>query len=96
VLNSAFDVKPLAELVHWGDIIDGAQYTPPRNLRWPFSEPATAIGSGDRSGAGKTGWCQKLLFRICPHRPLAEMIKLPIVARHLGPLLERHHRVDRI
>jgi hypothetical protein len=25
-------------------------------------------------------------------RPLAEMIKLPAVARHLGPLLERHHR----
>jgi hypothetical protein len=25
-------------------------------------------------------------------RPLAEMIKLPIVARHLGPLLEQHHR----
>jgi hypothetical protein len=24
--------------------------------------------------------------------PLAEMIKLPIVARHLGPLLERHHQ----
>ncbi len=25
-------------------------------------------------------------------RSLAEMVKLPIVARHLGPLLERHKR----
>jgi hypothetical protein len=26
------------------------------------------------------------------HRSLAEMVKLPIIARHLGPLLERHKR----
>ena len=33
--------------------------------------------------------------RIIPelaYRPLAEMIKLPLVAKHLGPLLERHRR----
>src|SRR5436305_1468857 len=26
------------------------------------------------------------------HRPLTEMVKLPLVAKHLGPLLERHRK----
>jgi len=84
-----FDVKPLAELVHWGDIIDGAQYPTPESavaLTEPATQLALVIEAAPEEG---------LVPRIIPelsNLPLAEMIKLPIVARHLGPLLERHHR----
>ena len=32
------------------------------------------------------------LFADLAYRPLAEMVKLPLVAKHLQPLLERHRR----
>ena len=46
-----FDTKPLAELIHWGDIIDGAQFPTPQSAT-ELTEPATQLGSGDRGGAG--------------------------------------------
>ena len=84
-----FDVKPLAELIYWGDIIDGAQYATPESavaLAEPATQLALVIESAPEDG---------LVPQIIPamsELPLAEMIKLPIVARHLEPLLERHHR----
>jgi hypothetical protein len=87
-----FDVKPLAELIHWGDIIDGAQYPTPESavaLREPATQLALVIEAAPEEG---------LVSKIIPdmsERSLAEMIRLPIVAKHLGPLLERHqHSVD--
>ena len=83
-----FDVKPLAELIYWGDIIDGAQYATPESavaLAEPATQLALVIESAPEDG---------LVPQIIPamsELPLAEMIKLPIVARHLEPLLERHH-----
>jgi len=32
------------------------------------------------------------IIRDVAYKPLAEVVKLPIVAKHLGPLLERHRR----
>ncbi len=84
-----FDVKPLAELVHWGDIIDGAQYETPESAV-AISEPATQLALVIEA-APEEG----LVPQIIPYLSelsLADMIKLPIIARHLGPLLERHHR----
>jgi hypothetical protein len=84
-----FDVKPLAELIHWGDIIDGAQYATPEEavgLAEPAMQLALVIESAPEDG---------LVPKIIPdmsERPLAEMVKLPIIARHLEPLLERHHQ----
>jgi hypothetical protein len=87
-----FDVKPLAELIHWGDIIDGAQYPTPESavgLTEPATQLALVIEAAPEEG---------LVSKIIPdmsERSLAEMIRLPIVAKHLGPLLERHqHSVD--
>ncbi len=37
-----FDTKPLADLIHWGDIIDGAQYPTPESAV-EISEPATKL-----------------------------------------------------
>ena len=84
-----FDTAPLAELIHWGDIIDGAQYPTPQaavELAEPATQLALVIEAAPESG---------LPARIIPdlaYRPLREMVKLPTVAKYLGPLLERHRR----
>jgi len=84
-----FDVKPLAELVHWGDIIDGAQYLTPESAV-AITEPATQLALVIEA-APEEGLVPKIIPELS-ELPLAEMIKLPIVARHLEPLLERHRR----
>jgi len=85
----AFDTKPLADLIHWGDIIDGAQYPTPESaveLAEPATQLALVIEAAPEDG---------LPARIIPelaYRPLPEMLKLPLVAKHLEPLLDRHRR----
>jgi hypothetical protein len=84
-----FDTRPLAELIHWGDIIDGAQYPTPESAV-ALTEPATQLALVIESAPE-----ENLVSKIIPdlsERTLAEMIKLPIVARHLEPLLEQHRR----
>ena len=61
----SFDTAPLSDLIHWGDIIDGAQF--------PTAESAKIIPD-------------------LAYRPLSEMVTLPVVAKYLVPLLERHRR----
>jgi hypothetical protein len=84
-----FDVKPLAELIHWGDIIDGAQYPTPESAV-ALAEPATKLALVIES-APEDGLVAKIIPDLS-ERPLAEMVQLPIVAKHLGPLLEQHQR----
>jgi hypothetical protein len=84
-----FDPKPLAELIHWGDIIDGAQYPTPESAV-AITEPATQLALVIES-APEEGLVPKIIPAMS-ELSLAEMIKLPIVAKHLEPLLERHHK----
>ncbi len=91
VTNEKFglDIAPLAELIHWGDIIDGAQYPTPQaavELAEPATQLALVIEAAPENG---------LPAQIIPdlaYRSLAEIVKLPLVAKHLEPLLERHRR----
>ena len=84
-----FDTKPLEELIHWGDIIDGAQYPTPESaveMKDAATQLALVIEAAPENG---------LPARIIPelaYRPLGEMVKLPLVAKHLEPLLERHRK----
>jgi len=84
-----FDTAPLADLIRWGDIIDGAQYPTPQaavELAEPATQLALVIEAAPENG---------LPAQIIPdlaYRPLSEMVKLPLVAKHLGPLLERHRQ----
>ena len=84
-----FDAAPLAELVYWGDVIDGAQFPSPEaavGLAEPAMQLALVIEAAPEDN---------LVPRLIPEmatRSLAEMVKWPPVARHLGPLLERHRR----
>ena len=84
-----FDVTPLAELIHWGDIIDGAQYPTPESAV-AVAEPATKLALVIES-APEEGLVSKIIPDLAV-RPLAEMIELPIIAKHLGPLLEKHRQ----
>jgi hypothetical protein len=84
-----FDTAPLKELIHWGDIIDGAQYATPQAAT-ELVEPATQLALVIEAAPEND-----VPARIIPelaYRPLAEMIQLPLVAKHLGPLLERHRK----
>src|ERR1700740_2451485 len=84
-----FNTEPLKELIHWGDIIDGAQYPTPESaveLVEPATQLALVIEAAPEDG---------LPARIIPelaYCPLSEMVKLPLVEKHLGPLLERHRK----
>jgi hypothetical protein len=84
-----FDVRPLAELVHWGDIIDGAQFATPESAV-ALADPATQLALVIEA-APEANLVPRLIPELA-RRPLAEMIELPEVACHLGPLLERHRR----
>ena len=87
--NFGFNTAPLADLIHWGDIIDGAQYPTPESavaVDLPATQLALVIESAPENG---------LVSKIIPdlaERTLAEMVALPIVARNLEPLLEQHLR----
>ncbi len=84
-----FDTKPLADLIHWGDVIDGAQFPTPESaveLKEPATQLALVIEATPEDGFSA---------RVIPElsrRPLAEIVKLPMVTQYLGPLLERHKR----
>src|SRR5207247_9303809 len=84
-----FDTKPLADLIHWGDIIDGAQYPTPQSAV-ELAEPATQLALVIEA-APENGLPAKMIPDLAC-RPLGEMVKLPLVAKHLGPLLERHRK----
>lgn len=84
-----FDTAPLADLIHWGDIIDGAQF-PTAESAVELKEPATQLALVIEA-APEDGVPAKIIRELA-YKPLREVIQLPIVAKHLGPLLERHKR----
>jgi hypothetical protein len=84
-----FDTKPMADLIHWGDIIDGAQFPTPQSAT-ELVEPATQLALVIEA-APENGIPAQIVPELA-YRPLAEMVKLPMVAKYLGPLLERHRK----
>ena len=84
-----FNTAQLEDLIHWGDIIDGAQF-PTAQSAVELAEPATQLALVIEA-APEDGVPAKLI-RDLAYVPRADMVKLPIVAKYLGPLLERHRR----
>jgi hypothetical protein len=84
-----FDTEPLADLIHWGDIIDGAQF-PTAESATELKEPATQLALVIEA-APDDGIPARIIPELA-YRSLAEMVKLPMVAKYLGPLLERHKK----
>jgi hypothetical protein len=82
-----FNTRPVAELVEWADIIDGAQF-PDAKSAVGMEQPAMKLtmvieANQDPSFPSK-------LIPLLATRPLGEIVAEPFVAKLIPPLLERH------
>ena len=84
-----FDRTPVADLVHWTDIIDGALY-PDARTAVEMREPAMKLTMVIES-TQTFGFVPKLIPLLAT-MPLGEILKEPFVAPLLPPLLERHQK----
>src|SRR5207248_10911326 len=84
-----FNPKPVAELIEWADIIDGAQYKDAKTAV-EMAEPAMKL-----TMAIEATQDPNFVTRLIPllaTRPLDEIIQEPFVAALLPPFMERHQR----
>jgi hypothetical protein len=84
-----FDPEPVADLVHWTDIIDGALYPDARTaveMRAPAMKLTMVIESAADDSFGSH------LIPLMANKPLAQILQEPFVASLLPALLERHER----
>ena len=88
-----FNPKPIAELIEWADIIDGAMYVDAKSAV-EMKEPAMKLTMVIEATQDAT-----FIPRLIPllaHMPLAEVLQQKFVAELLPPLLERHEKSIRI
>jgi hypothetical protein len=84
-----FDPRPVAELVHWTDIVDGAMYEDAKSaveMKAPAMKLTMAIEAAQERDFVKR------LIPLLANEPLAAILEKPFVAAILPPLLERHQR----
>jgi len=82
-----FDTAPVAELIHWADIVDGALYESPESAV-EMAAPAMKLTLIIESSQDPA-----FIPRLIPlltEMPLADVLSQPFVAELLPPLLERH------
>jgi hypothetical protein len=81
-----FDTAPLAELIHWADIVDGARYESAEaavGMAAPAMKLTMVI---EASGEGFVPRVIPLLTEMS----LQEVLDQPFIQAELGPLMERH------
>ena len=84
-----FNPAPVAELIEWADIIDGALYDDPQSaveMKAPAMKLTMLIES-NQDPEFIPG-----LIKILAYKPLAEIIAEPAIAERIPPLMERHRR----
>ncbi len=82
-----FDVKPLAELIKWADIVDGAKYESAKaavEMAAPAMKLTAVIESAQDGELGRR------LIPLLTEMPLEQVLDQPFVQNLLGPLMERH------
>jgi len=84
-----FDPTPVADLVHWADVIDGALYADARTAV-EMKEPAMKLTMIIESNQNYE--FSPRLIPLLASKPLAEVLQEPFVSSLLPPLLERHQR----
>ena len=82
-----FNAAPVAELIHWADIIDGAQFESPQQAV-EMVEPAMKLTMSIES-TNDDGFLPRLIPFLVTE-PLAQVIQEPFVAALIPPLMERH------
>jgi hypothetical protein len=84
-----FNAAPVADLVHWADIVDGALYESPK-AAVEMAEPAMKLTLVIESSQDPA-FIPKLI-PLLTTMSLSEVLEQPFVAELLPPLLERHRR----
>jgi hypothetical protein len=84
-----FNPAPVAEVIEWADIIDGALY-PNATSAVEMREPAMKLTMVIET-AQDQGFVPKLISLLA-NEPLASILEEPFVAPLLPPLMERHQR----
>ena len=84
-----FDPTPVADLVHWTDVIDGALY-PDARTAVEMKEPAMKLTMIIESNQNYE--FSPRLIPLLATKSLAEVLAEPFVSSLLPPLLERHQR----
>jgi len=82
-----FDTKPVEELIHWANIVDGALYESPESAV-EMAAPAMKLTLIIESI--KDPLFIPRLIPLLTSMPLAEVLAQPFVASLIPPLLERH------
>jgi hypothetical protein len=82
-----FNPDPVAELVEWADIIDGALYSDPQTAV-EMKDPAMKLTMVIESNQD-AGFIPKLIEMLA-YKPLAEIISSPEIAERIPGLMERH------
>jgi hypothetical protein len=84
-----FNPIPVAELIHWADIVDGALYDDARSaveMKAPAMKLTMAIEASTAYDFVKS------LIPLLAYQPLDKILATPFVAEVLPPLLARHER----
>jgi len=84
-----FDPAPVAELIQWADIIDGAQFPSPR-MAVEMAEPALKLTMVIESSSDPSFPAR--LIPLLVREPLQKVIEEPFVAALIPPLMERHSK----
>ena len=84
-----FDPAPMQELIHWADVIDGAQFRSPQEAV-EMAAPAMKLTMAIESTTDPA-FLPRLIPRLA-EESLAKVIEEPFVAPLIGPLMERHRR----
>jgi hypothetical protein len=82
-----FDAEPLAELIYWANIVDGAKYESAR-AAVEMAEPAMKLTMVIESSPDET--LVKKLIPLLTEMRLQQVLDQPFVQEALGPLMERH------
>lgn len=82
-----FDPRPVAEMVEWADIIDGASYSD-AGTAVEMAQPAMKLTMVLESNQDD-GFPHKLIPLLAT-KSLAEIIEMPFVAERIPPLMKRH------
>jgi hypothetical protein len=87
------DVAPLAELIHWADIVDGAKYESAQTAV-EMAAPAMKLTMVIESAPDEDGESvSKKFIPLLTEMPLQQVLEQPFVQELLGPLMERHFAV---
>jgi len=91
IAREQFDFKsePVADLIEWADIVDGAQFPDPQ-MAVEMREPALKLTMVIESTQDPT--LMSKLIPLLAQKPLEQILQEPFIAGLLPPLVERHQK----